>query len=406
MSNYKEIKYLILGGGPAGLAFANRLLDKGESSFLILEKEKSAGGLCRSQIIAGAPLDIGGGHFLDTKDKEVNEYLFRFLNRDEWQVFSRDSRIRYDNFEINHPFEANIWQLPIEKQMDYLESIARAGCNTGKEMPGKFVDWIIWKLGTEIAKDYMIPYNQKMFGENLNELGNYWLEKLPNVSFRDTLRSCIERKAYGIQPGHATFLYPKNYGYGELWERMAKRLGVNICYEKSVEELNIPEKKISCLDGTKYSADYIIVTIPWMEFKNIIGLPEELKVNIKMLKYTSVQIEFFNDDIDTPAHWIYYPQKDLGYHRILVRKNFASGSAGYWTETNLERTNGRKNDNFKSICKYAYPLNTIDKPVIMQNLLLFMKKNEIYGLGRWGEHQHYNSDVTVKKAFELAVQFK
>lgn len=27
----------------------------------------------------------------------------------------------------------------------------------------------------------MLPYNKKMFGDELNELGTYWLEKLPNV---------------------------------------------------------------------------------------------------------------------------------------------------------------------------------------------------------------------------------
>ena len=42
------MKYLILGAGPAGLSFANRLKQKGITNFLILEKEKTAGGLCRS----------------------------------------------------------------------------------------------------------------------------------------------------------------------------------------------------------------------------------------------------------------------------------------------------------------------------------------------------------------------
>ena len=58
------MKYLILGAGPAGLTVANRLKQLGENSFLVLEKEKQAGGLCRSKIVDGAPFDIGGGHFL------------------------------------------------------------------------------------------------------------------------------------------------------------------------------------------------------------------------------------------------------------------------------------------------------------------------------------------------------
>ena len=200
-----KIKYLILGAGPAGLAFARTLLDCGETSFLVLEKEDEAGGLCRSTMVDGSPLDIGGGHFLDVRRPKVNELLFRFLPKEEWTLFERDSRIEVDHVTIGHPFEANIWQMPLEKQVDYLESIAKAGCNSEVQMPEKFVDWITWKLGDQIAKDYMIPYNKKMFADELNELGTYWLEKLPDVSFKETLLSCLTHKPYGTHHRHLRY---------------------------------------------------------------------------------------------------------------------------------------------------------------------------------------------------------
>ena len=52
--------------------------------------------------------------------------------------------------------------------------------------------------------------------------------------------------------------------------------------------------------------------------------------------------------------------------------------------------------------RYAYPLNTIRKPEIMKKLLSWSKEHSVIGLGRWGEHQHYNSDVTVDLAMKLA----
>ena len=52
--------------------------------------------------------------------------------------------------------------------------------------------------------------------------------------------------------------------------------------------------------------------------------------------------------------------------------------------------------------EYAYPLNTIEKPRIMYSLLSYCKTKSVYGLGRWGEHNHYNSDVTVERAMCLA----
>lgn len=51
--------------------------------------------------------------------------------------------------------------------------------------------------------------------------------------------------------------------------------------------------------------------------------------------------------------------------------------------------------------EYAYPLNTVDKPRIMKTLLGWAKERQIYGLGRWGEHAHYNSDVVVELAMDL-----
>ena len=74
-----KTKYLILGAGPAGLTFANRLKELGEEKYIVLEKESEAGGLCRSAFVDGAPLDIGGGHFLDVRRPKINEFLFRFM---------------------------------------------------------------------------------------------------------------------------------------------------------------------------------------------------------------------------------------------------------------------------------------------------------------------------------------
>lgn len=396
------MKYLILGAGPAGLTFANKLKQAGETSFLVLEREEQAGGLCRSVDVDGSPFDIGGGHFLDVRRPNVNAFLFGFMPEEEWDKYDRDSRIIVNGNEVNHPIEANIWQMKIEDQVEYLKSIAVAGCNTGKEMPQAFIDWIYWKLGSKVAEDYMIPYNQKMFSKELNQLGTYWLEKLPNVSFEETLLSCLTKKAYGTQPGHAQFYYPKKYGYGELWLRMAEAIKDNIECNKPVKGIDFTTKTVTTADGAKYQADVIITTIPWMEFDEIIGMPEDIRQSIQELKFSSIQTEYHPENLNTPCQWIYYPDPKLAYHRILVRHNFCPGSKGYWTETNSERVDmGAPNDNFKYMNQYAYPLNTIRKPEIMKKLLAWSKERGVYGLGRWGEHQHYNSDVTVDLAMKM-----
>lgn len=396
------MKYLILGGGPAGLTVAHQLLKRGEESVLILEAESDAGGLCRSRKVDGYSLDIGGGHFLDVKRPQVNDFLFSFLPEKEWEHFERDSRIEVHGYMVGHPFESNIWQLPINDQVEYIKSIAYAGCNQGEPMPTDFVRWITWKLGKLIAENYMLPYNRKMFGSYFNILGTDWLEKLPNVSIDETLLSCLTRHAYGTQSGHAQFLYPKNYGYGEVWRRMADALGSHILYRQRVKKINFENLSVKTSTGDNYSADQIITTIPWGEFEDILGMPKKLKNIIADLKHTSIAVQYYSKQLNTRAHWIYYPDENLTYHRILVRHNFSQGS-GYWTETNIERLpEGINREEECFINNYAYPLNTIGKNEKMKKFLAWCSENGVYGLGRWGEHQHYNSDITVEKAIQLA----
>ena len=399
------MRFLILGAGPAGLTFANTLLRKGIDSFMVLEKESEAGGLCRSTEVDGSPFDIGGGHFLDVKRKNVNDFLFSFMPEFEWNLFNRDSRIIVNGNEVGHPIEANIWQMDRDNMVEYLKSIAVAGCNTGESKPEEFVKWIYWKLGQRIAEDYMIPYNQKMFNKELEELGTYWMEKLPNVSFEETLLSCLDKKPYGTQPGHAKFYYPKKHGYGELWKRMADALGDHIKYDSTIISINYDTKQVKTSDGSTYKADHIITTIPWKSVTEHLGMPKDIKDSIKQLKHSSIETRYFSTNMDTKAHWIYYPDPRLAYHRVLVRSNFCPGSKGYWTETNSQRLrliSEKDQGNYNYMNEYAYPLNTIGKPVVMDKLLSWCETKNVYGLGRWGEWQHYNSDVTVDKALELA----
>ncbi len=55
--------------------------------------------------------------------------------------------------------------------------------------------------------------------------------------------------------------------------------------------------------------------------------------------------------------------------------------------------------------EYAYPVNTIAKPSAIAKVLDFASKSHIIGLGRWGEHSHFNSDVTVDRALKLAEKY-
>lgn len=393
------MKFLILGAGPAGLAMGMELKNRGEDSFLILEKEAEAGGLCRSETVDGAQQDLGGGHFLDARPSRGQSFLFRYMPKEEWNFFERDSKIMVKGHLIGSPIEAHIWQLPTAEQVEYLKSIARAGANLDTPMPENFVDWIYWKLGERIAEDYMIPYNTKMFGKYLNDLGTYWLYKLPTVSFEDTLLSCLERRMYGSQPAHTCFYYPKRYGFGEVFRRMAQELSDKIEYGVDLKELDCENRSVN----GQYQADIVINTIPWTEWTGLRNAPDEIHKAVGELKYTSLQVRYFGwTNQDQKTHWTYFPDLAIEYHREFYRSNFLLGSKGGYYETNTDRICSEHTDDWRYVNKYAYPCNTVKKPQAIKEILSFMESKRIFGIGRWGEWEHLNADRVVEHALDLA----
>jgi protoporphyrinogen oxidase len=394
-------KFIILGAGPSGLSHAHALVDQGVplDEILVIEKESISGGLCRSEIVDGSPLDIGGGHFLDVKQKNVLEFLFRFLPEEEWNIFNRVSKIRLRGEEVDHPLEANLWQFTKEHQVDYLESIAQAGCVRGEEMPKSFADWISWKLGDRIANEYMLPYNKKIWSMDPNKLGTYWLHKLPNVSFRETLRSCLEGAPFGALPAHGTFLYPKNHGYGEVWRLMGAALGDSLETGCAVESIDLETKTINA----KWRAETIISTIPWTLWNNFCEIPAEIQSTIGELVNIPIDVDYVSDTLDNPSHWIYEPDESIAHHRLLLRSNFCTNSKGYWTETNATRsmeTKGWRNHN-----EFAYPVNTLGKPQAVEIILSWAAGFGVIGVGRWGKWEHMNSDVVVNEALVAVEEY-
>lgn len=394
-------KFAILGAGPSGLTLTHALLDNGCTldDIVVLEKQDVAGGLCRSEMVDGAPLDIGGGHFLDLKRKDVLDFVFRFMPREEWNLHERVSKIRIREMEIDHPLEANLWQFPTEVQVDYLESIAQAGCVRGEAMPESFAAWVKWKLGDVITREYMLPYNRKIWSMDPDQLGTYWLHKLPNVSFRETLLSCLEGKPMGALPAHGTFLYPKEFGYGEVWRRMGEALGDSLVTSCPVEHIDLTARTVN----GRWQAQTIISTIPWTLWPGFCDLPTEILTSIASLKNAAIDVDYYPETLSSKAHWVYEPDESIAYHRLLLRSNFVPGACGHWTEANAARSLPAHNIRFHN--EFAYPINTLDKPEAVKKILAWARNEGVVGLGRWGLWEHLNSDVAVAEALQMASEF-
>ena len=298
--------------------------------------------------------------------------------------------------EVDYPLEANLWQLPSSDQAEFLESIAQAGSQRGTPLPEAFPDWITWKLGDRIAQEYMLPYNRKIWSVELDTLGTYWLHKLPDVSFRESLRSCLERQPLGTIPAHSNFLYPKHFGYGEVWRRVGALLAESLILNCPITSVDYATRTVNGC----WRADTIVNTTPWTTWPTFCGVPDAVREDIDRLDVAAIDIDYFQDTLPSSSHWIYEPNEHVPYHRRLLRSNFITGARGHWTETNARRAGralGWRHHN-----EFAYPLNKKDKPSAIGRVLTWAAEHRIAGIGRWGKWQHMNSDVAVTEAIAFA----
>lgn len=402
--------YIVLGAGITGLTLLKKLREKGYNNILGLEAENEAGGLCRTFYVDGHACDIGG-HFFQTKYKEVEDFVFsNFPKEKMYQINPRISKIHIHGKDIDYPLEANLWQLPLDKQVEYLISVIRNGEALGKPEPHNYEEWIRWKLGDKICDNYLIPYNTKLWGVPSNEMDVDWLHKIPRIEVEEILRDSLE-KTQDVEkyPAHIRPYYPLSGGYGRVIEAIASDINKFIKFNTSVSKLRyIADEKV-WLVNEEFKAKNVINTTPWSDLFEAMGRPAEIKEQINKIKYNKLVISLFETDKNpTPYHWRYVPDLNEQHHREFFISNFAKDSKNYgtFTETNADRFDadnltfkGRNLFNYETPA--AYPLPLIGKTKAITEILEHFKPLHLYGVGRWGEHQHHNHDVCMKNAMDF-----
>ena len=401
--------YIILGAGITGLTLMKKLRQKGYS-VLTLEAENEAGGLCRTIYVDGHACDIGG-HFFQTKFPDVEEFVFSCFPREKmYKIDPRISKISIEGTDIDYPLESNLWQFPVDKQIEYLISVIRNGEALGKPEPKNYEEWIRWKLGDKICDGYLIPYNIKLWGIEPVEMDVDWLYKIPRIEVTDVLRYSLERKQdVEKYPCHNRPYYPTSGGYGRVMESIAKDENPLIKFNTYVNKLRFDENEDSWIVNEAFKAKNVITTIPWPVLYEAMERPNVIKEQMTKIKYNKVVVSLFEtDDNPTNYHWRYRPEMTQQHHRELYISNFVKDNKNYgvFTETNSDRFdperltfNGRNLFNYTTPA--AYPLPLIGRTKAIDEILAYFKSKRLFGIGRWGEHQHHNHDVCMKHALDF-----
>jgi len=405
--------YLVIGGGLTGLTLCKKLREKGKK-VITLEAKDAPGGLCTTKNINGHQLDVGGGHFFFAKHKEIFDYIFALLPQEEFHYFDpRLSKLKMGETTIDYPLESNLWQLPQEQQIEFLISVIRNGESLGKVEPKNYEEWIRWKLGDKICDEYMIPYNEKLWGVAPSEMDVDWLYKIPRVNVDEVLRYCLNRKQdVNKYPAHVCFYYPKEGGFQRI---------VDAVYRDERDYVVLNERVVSLekrTDGSwmvngKYLADNVVNTTPWNDLYSALGSPEHLKDAFDHIRYNRIVVSLYEKDYSEPWHWRYVPDRDRRYHREFYIANFAKDSRkdGIYLETNINRFEGEEKIFggkmiYNEATDAAYPIPVIGHATAIRQILDYYRPMNLFGVGRWGQHQYQNADVSMWEAFKFVETVK
>ncbi len=319
----EHARYLIVGAGVSGLAFADWLSDE---EYLLIEAEDEIGGYCRTVERDGFVWDYSG-HFFHFRHPEIEQYLVDRMGEQRILRVERDSKIWYADRFVDFPFQKNIHQLPPAEYAQCVRDL--------KERPaakdGSFKEMLYARYGRGIAEKFLIPYNEKLYALNLAALDAEAMGRFfPHASVEEILRNAEAPKNDGY---NATFTYPEG-GAIQYIEALAHGVSPDrISLRERVVRID-REAKIATTSRRQIGYDVLISSAPLVALLDMCGVSYDASV----LSHNKVQV--FNLGFDSKGmrnvHWIYYPQRDLSFYRVGFYDNiFDSDRMSLYVEVGL-----------------------------------------------------------------------
>lgn len=422
----------ILGGGISGL-FLSRFLGEGTE---VLERDSRPGGLSRSFGANGFKSDIGG-HILFSKDKEALAHQLAALG-DNVRTERRANRILYGGKHVKYPFENGIDELPQEERveilMDFIENPHRA-------TPSNFREWMFHVFGDALTNKYLMPYNQKIWKTEPEEMSLEWVERVPRPPLRDLVRTAIGISTEGYTH-QLYFHYPKEGAFEAFPRAVAAGLGSRLVTGFELRSLHEVDGGWAVVSTTGEERRYrqLISTIPVNTlFTSLKGVPADVQSAADSLRFNSLRVALVGVEGESlpPYTALYVPDPKSLYHRVcynhvfsptLVPKGHQSVSCeitvrpgsdldGWSDEQVLKRVvDDLTRDGIvdpKRVVhrevhreKYAYVVYDQGYSARVKRIRDYVEKRGLHLAGRFAEYQYVNTDACVRRALDLARQLR
>lgn len=316
--NLNKVKYLIIGAGVSGLSFANFIKS---DSYLIIEKEKEAGGYCRTIYEQDFVWDYAG-HFFHFATPKLKNFFSNKINQSEIIYKKKNTKIFYNGEYIDYPFQKNIHQLNKSEFIDCLYDLFN---KEEKEHYNSFEEMLYGKFGKSITEKFLKPYNEKLYACNLNSLdsdamGRFFpyanKEEIINNMKIETDNS-YNHEFFYAKKGAKTFI-------NALLEDLDKS---KILYDIEVQRINLQGRYVETPIGA-IEYEFLINTMPLDLLIKTVSINEYNKY-YERLSYNKVLV--FNLGFDKKSsisnlHWIYVPDKNINFYRVGFYDNILDTS--------------------------------------------------------------------------------
>ena len=314
---HHHAKFVILGGGLAGLAAAMEFQRLGVDDFVIIEGADECGGIARTSHDAGWEIDLLP-HVFFTAREDIKQ-LYRELVPDSHETLA-DLGVFLDGNYLPYPFQLNIHALPHDKRVECLASYFTAleqSCRTATNT-NNFESFLNSRFGTAIVDTFFRPYNEKLWQTSLGTLSTDWVHhKIDSVDHIDMAHSFLGPRELGERPfgAHARFLYPDVGGIQRLPDAMAARVGPeHIQLNTRVLSVNGKRKEVHTDKGV-FGYQRAVWTLPANRAGSVLGVAfgsaQALSHNI----VTSVHL-VVSEVIAPKTHWLYVTDSSLSPYRI------------------------------------------------------------------------------------------
>lgn len=421
---------VVVGAGPAGLAAADRLVERGVETRLY-ERDPKPGGLCKSFDLSGHVFDLGG-HAFFTSNAQVRTYLERAVT---FHVQPRRAMVyAYGSF-VPYPFQSNLYGLPVDVVRSCVLGAVSRFFSDDNPDPQNLEEFLSQQFGPGIAETFLLPYNRKLWAYPLSGISIPWVgDRIVQPDLTDVVEGAVRRREYRKFP-NAEVRYPIEGGFESIYQPIYDRVK-SVAVHEEVVAIDLDDRSIQTATSTVRFRE-LISTIPATRLVEICGrLPDRIRSAAENLQYNSLYLVNLvvsrgKSSIPSGAHRVYVANPDAAFHKLVFNDTSSPSlerkvTFGVQAEVSFSRYKPvARSTLVETVCEtlidmgvmtdvsavvdsdvreieFAYPISTVRGAESISLIRDYFRTRGVESIGRFGAWEYINSDGAVARGLMAA----